>query len=310
MSLVIRLARSIAGAARTGQRVAIEVLPILGKPSAAVEPSKGAFDDPTAWKHHESFRPIGALDDFSFELRQDLRQGLLKVRPLVATIGKELFQERVHPEKGRKKQDAAIAILDIGRMNDGVQQQTQRVYENMALLPLDLFARVIAMRIDASPPFSALFTLWLSTMAAVGLASRSPCTSVVPLSNQVTTLNHKRFKGFKMFSDGHLAISPKGDLALAILVAGNSDKKAWFSRKSGAAVALRIDGKKVIKVGEIGVGGLAEGVAFSADGVYAYVGNFLDNDISILKINGTQVTDTGKKLKLPGHPASLRGAPK
>src|SRR5437764_15484638 len=29
-------------------------------------------------------------------------------------------------------------------------------------------------------------------------------TSVVPLSNQVTTVNHKRFKGFKMFSDGHL----------------------------------------------------------------------------------------------------------
>ena len=26
-------------------------------------------------------------------------------------------------------------------MNDGVQQQTQRVYENMALLALDLFAR-------------------------------------------------------------------------------------------------------------------------------------------------------------------------
>ena len=107
-----------------------------------------------------------------------------------------------------------------------------------------------------------------------------------------------------------LAISPKGDLALAILVAGNSDKKAWFSRKSGTAVALKIDGKKVIKVGEIEVGGLAEGVAFSPDGTFAYVGNFLDNDISILKINGTQVTDTGKKLKLPGHPASLRGAPK
>src|SRR5215813_6495613 len=31
----------------------------------------------------------------------------------------------------------------------------------------------------------------------------SPSTSVVPLSNQVTTLNHKRFKRFKMFSDGH-----------------------------------------------------------------------------------------------------------
>src|SRR6516225_6290577 len=106
------------------------------------------------------------------------------------------------------------------------------------------------------------------------------------------------------------AISPKGDLALAILVAGNSDKKAFFSRKNGMAAVLKIDGKKITKVGEVEVGGLAEGVVFSPDGAYAYIGNFIDSDISILKINGAQVTDTGKKIKLPGHPASLRGAPK
>src|SRR5262249_30991370 len=40
----------------------------------------------------------------------------------------------------------------------------------------------------------------------------SPSTSVVPLSNQVTTLNHKRFKGFKMFSDGHLGFRRKKKL--------------------------------------------------------------------------------------------------
>ena len=107
-----------------------------------------------------------------------------------------------------------------------------------------------------------------------------------------------------------LAISPKGDLALAILVAGNSNKKAFFSRHEGTAVVLKIDGKKVTKVTDIVVGGLAEGVAYSPDGAYAYIGNFLDSDMSILKINGTEVTDTGKKLKLPGHPASLRSAPK
>jgi DNA-binding beta-propeller fold protein YncE len=107
-----------------------------------------------------------------------------------------------------------------------------------------------------------------------------------------------------------LAISPKGDLALAILVAGNSNKKAWFSRKSGQAVVLKIDGKQVTRIGEIEVGGLAEGVVFSPDGAYAYIGNFIDSDISILKINGTQVSDTGKRIKLPGHPASLRAAPK
>jgi hypothetical protein len=55
-----------------------------------------------------------------------------------------------------------------------MEQQAQRIYENMALLALDLFARIIAMRIDAAPPFSALFTLWLSMMAAVGLLDPPP----------------------------------------------------------------------------------------------------------------------------------------
>ena len=119
---------------------------------------------------------IGALDDFSFEVGQDFRQGFLELRSLIAAVGKQLFQERIHPEQGCQKQNAAVAVLDIGGMNDHVQQQAQRIYENMALLALDLFARVIAMRIDTGPPFSALFTLWLSMMAAVGLASRSPCS--------------------------------------------------------------------------------------------------------------------------------------
>jgi hypothetical protein len=44
--------------------------------------------------------------------------------------------------------------------------------ENMALLSLDQLARIEAVRIDADPPFSALLTLWLSTMQALGLASR------------------------------------------------------------------------------------------------------------------------------------------
>jgi len=42
----------------------------------------------------------------------------------------------------------------------------------MALFALDLFACIITRRVDAGPPFSALFTLWLSMMQAVGLASR------------------------------------------------------------------------------------------------------------------------------------------
>jgi YVTN family beta-propeller protein len=70
---------------------------------------------------------------------------------------------------------------------------------------------------------------------------------------------------------------------------------------------LKIDGKKVTKVGEVVLGGLPEGAVFSPDGKYLYVGNFLDGDVSILRVDGTKVTDTGKRLQLPGHPASMRG---
>jgi len=107
---------------------------------------------------------------------QDFPERLLEFWPLIAAVGKQLFQERIEPEQSGKKQDSAVAVLDIGGVNDRVEQQTHRVYEKMALLALDLLARIIAMRIDARPPFSALFTLWLSMMAAVGLASHSPCS--------------------------------------------------------------------------------------------------------------------------------------
>ena len=61
---------------------------ILGKPSAAVEPGDGTLDNPTAGKHHESFGVIGALDDFSFELRQEFRERPLEFGSLIAAVGK------------------------------------------------------------------------------------------------------------------------------------------------------------------------------------------------------------------------------
>jgi len=105
------------------------------------------------------------------------------------------------------------------------------------------------------------------------------------------------------------AISPKGDVAVAVLLGGASVAKTmWFNtRRNGSLAVLKIEGKKVTKVGEVEVGGLPEGVVFSPDGKYVYVGNYTDRDVSILKVEGTKITDTGKKLKLPGQPASMRG---
>ena len=109
---------------------------------------------------------IGALDDFSFEVWQDASQTFVESRPLIGRVGKELPQEWMHPKHGGKQDDAAIPVLDVGAVNNRVEQQTQRIYENVALLALDFLARIIAMRINPGPPFSALFTLWLSMMPA------------------------------------------------------------------------------------------------------------------------------------------------
>ena len=104
------------------------------------------------------------------------------------------------------------------------------------------------------------------------------------------------------------AISPTGEIAVAILLRGsNGNKSSFFYNRNGSVAVLKIDGKKVTKVGEVEVRGLPEGVVFSPDGKYLYVGNYMDDDISILKVDGTVITDTGKSFKLSGHPASMRG---
>jgi DNA-binding beta-propeller fold protein YncE len=104
------------------------------------------------------------------------------------------------------------------------------------------------------------------------------------------------------------AISPTGKLAVAVLLRGsNNAKSEFFYNRNGSVAVLKIDGKKVTKVGEVEVRGLPEGAVFSPDGRWLYVGNFIDSDISVLRVDGDKVTDTGTLIKLPGRPASMRG---
>jgi DNA-binding beta-propeller fold protein YncE len=106
-----------------------------------------------------------------------------------------------------------------------------------------------------------------------------------------------------------LAMSPKGDLAAALNVDGSNMKQAWFYHPNGNVTILRIQGKTVTPVATIEVGAFPESIAFSPDGRYLYVGNYADQDFSILKVDGGNVTNTGKRLKSGGHPASMRMGP-
>jgi DNA-binding beta-propeller fold protein YncE len=103
-----------------------------------------------------------------------------------------------------------------------------------------------------------------------------------------------------------LAMSPKGDLAVAAILSGSNNKKAFYYKKNGSLSVLKIDGKKVTKSQDVELGGLPEAVLFTPDGKYILAGNYMTDDFSILKVSGGKVTDTGKRFKVPGHPASAR----
>jgi len=44
-------------------------------------------------------------------------------RPHSRAVGEERLQERKQPEQGRHDEDSSIAILYVGRMNDGMEQE-------------------------------------------------------------------------------------------------------------------------------------------------------------------------------------------
>jgi hypothetical protein len=42
---------------------------------------------------------------------------------LIASIGEQLQQKGIRAEQGRQEQDTAVAVLNVGRMHHGMQQQ-------------------------------------------------------------------------------------------------------------------------------------------------------------------------------------------
>lgn len=104
-----------------------------------------------------------------------------------------------------------------------------------------------------------------------------------------------------------LAVSPVGGYAASLLLNGTGAPKTAFYHHDHSLVALlKIDGKKVRKVGEALVHGGAEGIAFSPDGRFLYIGSFNDSELAILRLQGEKLMPVGA-FRLPGHPASLRG---
>ena len=123
------------------------------------EPGDGAFDHPTPGLDDEALHPIGSLDDLGSRDRAGCRPGRGERPALIGAVGEQFPEKGKQTEQGRQQRETAVAILNVGGGDDAVQQQALRIDQNMPLLALDQLAGIEAVAVDASPPFSALFTL-------------------------------------------------------------------------------------------------------------------------------------------------------
>jgi len=103
-----------------GERDPCQVFEIFGEPAAAAEPGEGSLHNPTLWQNPETLGLIGSPDDLHFKPWPESGKCLLELRPLITAIGEQLFEKGEQSEQRREQQDAAVAVLNIRGMNNGM----------------------------------------------------------------------------------------------------------------------------------------------------------------------------------------------
>ena len=140
------------------------------------DPGQRSLDHPPFVQDGEALGNVAALDDLDLP-RAGFGCGGADARALIAAIGEDARDERKQgPRSFGQHLSGTVAVLGVGGMNRHAQQQAERIDEDVALAAFDLFARIEALGIEKSPPLDAPLALWLSMIAAVGLASRPSCS--------------------------------------------------------------------------------------------------------------------------------------
>jgi len=130
-------------------RVALEV---AGEAPIAANPGERSLDDPAFGKYEETVQFI-ALDDLKFP-GASLGDGGRCLWSLVCRIGEDTLDERVEAARAPiENEQCAVAILHSGRVDDDVQQQAERVDEDMPFAARDLLGRIEALRVKRGAPF-------------------------------------------------------------------------------------------------------------------------------------------------------------
>ena len=100
------------------------------------------------------------------------------------------------------------------------------------------------------------------------------------------------------------AIAPNGKWAVTPLIEGSgATPSAWNYTKGGHAALMSVGpGGRLAAINRAPIGALPEGIAFSPNSQYVYIGIYIDRNLQIFRIAGGKLVRVST-LPLPGQPA-------
>ena len=138
----------------------------LAQPTRASQPCKCSLNHPSPRQHLE----LMAASRTPHNLQRPTRQGHDPINQLarVTSISPDQLQAWKPSYQLIDNQLCTISVLDVSGVDHDCQQQSYGVHDDMPLAARHLLTGIIATR----PPFSVVFTLWLSMIAALGEVCR------------------------------------------------------------------------------------------------------------------------------------------
>lgn len=138
---------------------------VFAETTVAPKPGKGPLDDP-ATREDDEAAFSRALDDSEEPTAECLDP--LDQLPGIASIRPDQLEPRAASKQLLQHELGAVSILEVSRVDDDRDQQAHGINGHVALAAGYFLTGVVAAR----PPFSVVLTLWLSMIAALGVAKR------------------------------------------------------------------------------------------------------------------------------------------
>ncbi len=136
------------------------------------QPCKGTLHHPAVWLNRKALLLSGGPHDFQCPTARGSRP--MNQFATVCSIRPHSFEARKRAQAVAKHLFGSVSVLHAARLNRDSQQKPLRVYKQVPPPALDLLIGIVTYG-AFWPPLSPALTLWLSRMAAEGLASRPLC---------------------------------------------------------------------------------------------------------------------------------------